>query len=103
MLAMNKLQIQNVVGQVMREEPDADAIQRVALFGSFVRGDARPDSDVDLLFEMRTAMSLFQIGGIQYRLQQGLGRKVDFVPRESVVPQLKAAILTEAETIYERS
>lgn len=99
---MNRKQIEKGVAEVIRETPDGEFITSVALFGSFLRGDYEGESDIDLLFEMGKTMSLFQIGGIQYRLQERLGRKVDFVPKDSVIPQLRDAILTEAETIYER-
>ncbi len=99
---MTKAYIQKVVKQVMREEPDADLIKSVSLFGSFLHGDHRPDSDIDLLFEMRQTMSLFQIGGIQYRLQEKLGRKVDFIPKDSVIPELRKEIIHTAEKLYEK-
>ena len=99
---MNKNQIQKAVIQVMQEEPDANNIKSVSLFGSFLHGNDRSGSDVDLLFEMRKTMSLFQIGGIQYRLQQKLGRKVDFVPKNSVIHQLRDKIIPEAEKYSER-
>lgn len=99
---MNKLQIQKIVRDVMKEEPDAQNVERVSLFGSFLHGDQNDDSDIDLLFEMRKTMSLFQIGGLQYRLEQRLGRKVDFVPKNSVIRQLRDKINSEAEAIYER-
>lgn len=83
----------------MNEEPDAAKIKSVSLFGSHLRGDNRPDSDIDLLFEMRKTMSLFEIGGIQYRLQEKLGRPVDFVEKDSVIPQLKDDIYSNAKKI----
>lgn len=86
----------------MQEEPDAKDIKSVSLFGSFLHGDQRANSDIDLLFEMRKTMSLFQIGGLQYRLQQRLGCKVDFVEHDSLNKYIKADVLSEAEPIYEQ-
>ncbi len=86
----------------MQHEPDAQDIQRVSLFGSYLHGSQQDDSDIDLLFEMKKTMTLFQIGGLQYRLEQKLGKKVDFVPKNSVIPQLKDKIIAQAEAIYER-
>lgn len=100
---MKLAHIQKIVHEVMNEEPDATKIKSVSLFGSYLRGDNRPDSDVDLLFEMRKTMSLFEIGGIQYRLQEKLGRSVDFVEKDSVIPQLKDEIYSNAKKIYERT
>lgn len=100
---MKLAEIQKVVREVMDEEPDAAKIKSVSLFGSYLHGDNRPDSDVDLLFEMRKTMSLFEIGGIQYRLQEKLGRPVDLVEKDSVIPQLKDEIYSNAKKIYERT
>lgn len=99
---MNKNQIQRVVTEVMQENPDGGNIQSISLFGSYLYGKNTPKSDVDLLFETKNTMSLFQIGGIQYRLQERLGLKVDFVPKNSLVPQLEKSVLPVAEVIYER-
>lgn len=100
---MNKLQIQKIVHEVMHEEPDAKNIKKVSLFGSYLHENARDDSDVDLLFEMKKTMSLLQIGGLQYRLQQHIGKKVDFVERDSLNRYIKDAVIAEAEPIYEQS
>lgn len=99
---MNKSQIQKGVTEVMQTEPDAQNIKSVYLFGSFLHGDNKDKSDIDLLFEMNKTMSLFQIGGIQYLLEQKFGRKVDFVPKNSVIRQLRDKIIPEAEKLYER-
>jgi predicted nucleotidyltransferase len=47
-------------------------------------------------------MSLFQSGGLQYRLEQKMGRKVDFVPKNSIIHQLRDKIISDAKVIYER-
>lgn len=100
---MNKEQIKQAVAEVVESDPSRDAIRRVSLFGSYLHGDNRSDSDVDLLFESNRRLSLFKIGGLQYRLEQRLGRKVDFVPKNSLIPQLRDKVLPEAETIYEQA
>ena len=99
---MSIAQIQKGVAEAIREDPYGDHIRSVSLFGSFLRGDNTPESDIDLLFEMRKPMSLFQIGGMQYRLEQSLGKKVDLVEKDSVIPQLRDEIIPGAKKIYER-
>ncbi len=99
---MNTTQIQKSVAEAIQEDPNKDYIQSISLFGSFLHGDNEPESDIDLLFEMRKSMSLFQIVEIQERLQHKLGRKVDFVEKDSVIPQLKDEIIQKAKKIYER-
>lgn len=99
---MNRTRIQQIITKVMNEEPDAAKVKNVSIFGSFLHGDNHLDSDIDLLFEMEQPMSLFEIGGVQYRLEQELGTKVDFVEKGSVIPQLKDKIIPVAKKIYVR-
>jgi len=70
-------------------------VKSLALFGSVARGEERPDSDVDILVEFQEVVSLFTITRIERELSLLLGRKVDVVDRESIIPQLKKHILKE--------
>jgi len=75
------------------------------VFGSAVRGDLRPDSDVDVMlaFGPETAPSLFDLGGMQQELEALFGRRVDLVTREAVElmqnPIRRANILAGAERV----
>jgi uncharacterized protein len=51
----------------------------VRVFGSVARGDARPDSDVDILVTMREGASLYDLSGLWQDLQDLLGCHVDLV------------------------
>jgi predicted nucleotidyltransferase len=99
---MSQEEIITKVKEAVQADPNKDYIQSIYLFGSFLHGDAKKDSDVDLLYETRKTMSLFEVGGMCHRLENKLGRKVDFVPRGRVIKQLKEKILLEAIKIYER-
>ena len=71
-------------------------VRSLALFGSTVRGTAAPSSDIDLLVDFERPVGLFAFVGIQQRLTEILGRRVDLVPRDGLKPGLRDAILTEA-------
>jgi predicted nucleotidyltransferase len=62
-------------------------IQRTALFGSWARGDAREDSDVDILVEVDPSIGLrfVELGD---ELEKALGRRVDLVSRRAIKPSL---------------
>lgn len=62
-------------------------IQRLALFGSWARGDAREDSDVDILVEVDPSIGLrfVELGD---ELERALGRRVDLVSRRAIKPSL---------------
>jgi predicted nucleotidyltransferase len=61
-------------------------IKELALFGSVLREDFRPDSDVDVLvtFEQDTRWSLLDMVDMEEELTEILGRKVDLVERQAV-------------------
>jgi len=99
---MSQEQIITKVRYAIKSDPNKDCIKSIYLFGSYLHGNAKKNSDVDLLFEMKKTMSLFQIGGMQYNLEQILGKKVDFVDKDSVIPQLRNKIIPGAKKIYER-
>ena len=77
-------------------------ISRIEAFGSALRDDFRPDSDIDLLveFEPDAPMDLFEFNGLQIELTELLGRKVDLVPRRALKPLIRDEILATARVIY---
>ena len=81
-------------------------VQELALFGSVLRDDFRPDSDVDVLVRFHPAArwSLFDIGGMLEELSALFGRKVDLVERESIErsrnPIRRRHILENHRVIY---
>lgn len=68
----------------------------VRVFGSVARGEAGPDSDVDLLVDLDKDRSLFDQLELQEEIQDLLGRKVDVVTEQSIYWLLRRRILKEA-------
>jgi uncharacterized protein len=62
-------------------------IRRLALFGSWARGDAREDSDVDVLVEVDPSIGL-RFVDLGDELEKALGRRVDLVSRRAIKPSL---------------
>jgi len=60
----------------------AAGIRHLSLFGSLARGEAEADSDVDLAAELdrEAHIDLFSLAGLERRLSEILGRKVDLIP-----------------------
>jgi len=71
----------------------------VRVFGSVARGEARPDSDVDLLVEMEAGRSLLDLGGLLMDLQALLGREVDVVTDKGLRDRIRARVLQEARPL----
>jgi len=71
-------------------------VRSLDLFGSVARGEAGPQSDVDLLVDFDKAVGLFHFFRVQRRLEEMLGCRVDLVMRDAVKPQLRERIFAEA-------
>ena len=70
-------------------------VVRAGVFGSFVRGVQKPDSDVDLLVEFEPGRSLLDLSGLRLDLIEVLGRDVDVVTRNALHPAMRDAVLAE--------
>jgi uncharacterized protein len=80
-------QIQQTVSAYFKDKP----VKKVYLFGSYARGEAKEDSDVDLLVELDYEQKIgleFVRWGIT--LQDKFGRKVDLVPSSVIYPIIQA-------------
>jgi predicted nucleotidyltransferase len=71
----------------------------VRVFGSVARGEAGPDSDVDLLVEMESGRSLLDLGGLLMDLQALLGREVDVVTDKGLRDRIRTRVLQEAKPL----
>src|SRR6266700_3128403 len=72
----------------------AAGIRHLSLFGSFARGEAGPDSDIDLAVELDREAHITLIGlvGLEFRLGEMLGRKVDLLPEPIQKPRLRTNV-----------
>jgi len=71
-------------------------VESIALFGSYVREEQRPDSDLDMLVTFRETPSLFKFLQLEYYLSDALGVKVDLVMKDALKPRIGERILSEA-------
>jgi len=77
-------------------------IRKLALFGSVLRDDFRPDSDIDVLVEFEPGRSVgFGIVDIEEELSQLLGgHRVDIIAEKYLNPRLRQQVLADAEVQY---
>jgi predicted nucleotidyltransferase len=81
-------------------------ISEFALFGSVLRDDFRPDSDIDVLLEFfpNDGWSLFDMMNLQRELEVMFGRKVDVAEKDALKnPYRRAEILKTCQVIYAAS
>jgi uncharacterized protein len=72
---------------------------RASLFGSFARGDARPDSDLDVLVEMEPGRSLLDLVRLERELREVLGFDVDVATPKSLHTQILARVMAERKPV----
>ena len=80
-------------------------IRRLAFFGSVLREDFSPESDVDVLveFEPGTRVGLIGFAGMENELSELIGRKVDLNTAGFLSLYFRDEVLEEAETAYEQA
>jgi len=81
-------------------------VKRISLFGSVVRGEDRPDSDVDILVKLKPRSERGHLGllkwiALEEELSQKLGRKVDLVSEDGISPYIRPYIEGEKVILYE--
>ena len=72
---------------------------KVYVFGSCARKEETPDSDVDLLVELESGASLFDLMDLQDEYEKLLQCKVDVVSRRGLNPYLRDSVLDEAVSL----
>lgn len=90
-MQVNIDQIKSKVIPILKEA----GVTKSALFGSYVRGEAKKSSDIDMLVEVPKGTGLFAFVKLQHRLENVLHKKVDLVTYRSIHPLLRSRILKE--------
>ncbi len=93
---------QDVIDKIVRLEPQllTRGVKRLALFGSFARGDHDSDSDIDLLVEFASGQKTFDnFIAVCELLEAVLQRRVELLTIESLSPHIGPHILQEAEDV----
>ena len=88
-----------VLNQLARNKPTLVArygVERLALFGSTLRDSARADSDIDILVSFDGPATSERYFGVQFFLEDQLGRPVDLVTDKALRPELRPFIEREA-------
>lgn len=96
---MRRDEILSVLGE-HRKELERFGVKSLALFGSTARGEARVDSDVDILVEFAVPVGLFEFIRLKNYLEELLGLPVDLVTPDAIKDKMREQILKEA--VYAR-
>jgi predicted nucleotidyltransferase len=94
---MNKEDIFKKMTRILKNQ----GARKIAVFGSYVRGEEKPGSDIDIIVEFSERKSLFDLVGIEQEVSDALGIKVDLLTEKSISPYLIDRIKKEMVVIYE--
>jgi hypothetical protein len=89
-----------IIERLSRGKPELEKnfkVRRIALFGSYARGDQEPESDVDILVEVDPSIGL-EFVSLAERIETLLGMRVDLISSRAISPRNRRYI--EQELIY---
>ncbi len=90
--------LEEITQDLRQQKPTLAAkykVKEIGIFGSFVRDEQSPQSDVDILIDFDEYPSLLEFVGIEDELSQALDLKVDLVMKSGLKPRLGQRILQE--------
>jgi len=93
---LSKRQINTIIKVLKPYNP-----KRIGLFGSVARGEETASSDIDILYNFDSPVTLFNLVEIQDKLQKILKKEVDLVSENAIHPKLKDYIFNDLKVIYE--
>ena len=91
-------ELQSIIERIKTIKPDlVDRyhVSSIAIFGSYVRGEEKTESDLDILVSFSDSPDLFDLASLNIFLENELGIKVDLVPDMNLKPKIAQSIYAE--------
>lgn len=97
-----KEEIKKKILEAISNDPAKNNIKKASLFGSYLRDEAKINSDIDILVEFKPTakIGLFEFVRLQRRLSDFIGKKVDLLTPEAISKFFKEKVTKEAEIVY---
>ncbi len=89
-------EIKNIAGEIAKRH----GVERMFLFGSYARGNAKPGSDLDFRIDKGRIRGLFALGGLYVDLEEAFGVPVDLLTTDSLDEAFRKEIASEEVQIY---
>lgn len=101
---MGKDEVKKKILLAIEADPIMKDIKKASIFGSYVYGSPRADSDIDILIEFKPSakIGLFEFVRIQKRMSDFIGKRVDLSTSAGLSKFFRGEVFREAETIYEK-
>ncbi len=94
---MKKIDV--IIEKLRKNKPVVEkkyGVKNLEVFGSYIRGEQKKGSDLDILVEFHRTIDLFKYIELENFLSKKLGVKVDLVMKDTLKPRIKDSILKEA-------
>ncbi len=88
-------EVKNLLKQHKQELEDRFKVKEIGIFGSYVRGEQKKRSDMDILVEFKEPIGLLQFIELEEHLENLLGVKVDLVSKKALKPRIGEHIMKE--------
>ena len=94
----------NITKEQLADFCQRNHIKKFAFYGSVLRDDFRPDSDIDVLveFDPDQPIGLMAVAGMERRLSELMGRKVDLRTPQDLSIYFRDEVVAKAEVLYEK-
>lgn len=93
---MKREEIFEKVAKILKNQ----GASKIAIFGSYIRGEEKPESDIDVIVEFSERKSLLEFIKIERELSEVLGIKANLLTERSISPYLIDTIRREMKVIY---
>ena len=99
---MVKEEIKNKINETVKVSKFKDQIKKILLFGSYLQGKEKKNSDIDLLidFNQSARIGFFDLFDIEKELEKSLKKQVDLVTPNSLSKYFRKEVLNRAEIVY---
>ena len=104
LIVMTKEEIKSKLLEAVKSDSHLADIKSAALFGSYLTGEAKADSDVDVLidFESTAKIGYFELAQIKRNFEAFSGKTVDLLTPPAISKFFRAEVLQQAECFYEK-
>jgi predicted nucleotidyltransferase len=101
-ISLKKAGRKDILKRLKNEVKKFPLIEKAWIYGSFARGDDRPNSDIDIALQTGSSFSYFDLAEVKFQLEQGINRKVDVGFIDSFKPEIFKQVKPDLKLIYER-
>jgi len=95
LLLMTPDKIKGILARHKTELKNRFRVKEIGIFGSAIRAESKPTSDIDILVDFKDEADLIDLTGLALFLEEKLGQRVDIVPKRALREEIREEVLRE--------